>query len=180
MRDPLLVKRYTHGLAGALRDEKEYAAVGRDLTDFRTLVSGNAELAKILASPFVPARKKAQVIKDILAVSGIGEKASRFLLVLLDHERLHLLDEILEALPAEWNEHRGVAVFEVSSVVPLDAAQKEKLRAELETQVKQPVYLIARLDPKLVGGLSLRRGNVVYDASITGRLAKLKERISTG
>ncbi|MEW5900237.1 MAG: ATP synthase F1 subunit delta [Acidobacteriota bacterium] len=180
MKNQVLIKKYTQGLVGALRDEPEFAAVSRELSDFQNLVSGNAELAKILASPFVPARKKAEVIKDILAASGFLKKTSRFLLVLLDHNRLDLLHEIREALPVLWNEHCGVATFEVSSAVPLGEVQKKKLKAELERREKSPVYLIYRIDPTLVGGFSLKRGNVVYDASLTGRLAKLKEKISEG
>jgi F-type H+-transporting ATPase subunit delta len=180
MRSELLVRKYTQGLVGALRDETEYASVSRDLSDFRGLVSSHAGLARVLASPFVPARKRGGVVRDILAASRMSGKASRFLLLLLDHNRLGLLEEIMKALPVEWNEHRGVAVFEVSSAVPLAESQRKKLQAQLERREKLPVHLIYRLDPSLGGGLSLRRGNVVYDASVSGRLARLREKISEG
>jgi len=180
MKNLILVKRYTQGLAGALKDEPEFIAVNRQLAEFRELVSTHGALKGTLASPFVAARKKTQVIKDVLAVSGFTGKASRFVLLLLGHNRLGLLRDILEALPVVWNERRGVAAFEVSSVVTLADAQKKRLKAELERLEGRPVFLRYSIDPGLVAGFLLQRGNVIYDASLSGHLAKIKERISEG
>jgi ATP synthase F1 delta subunit len=180
MKNLILVKRYTQGLVGALKDEPEFRAVHRELTEFRELVSTHGALKGTLASPFVAARKKTQVISEVLAVSGFMAKSSRFLLLLVGHGRLNLLGNILEELPVLWNERRGVATFEVSSVVTLAEAQKKKLSAELERLEGRPVFLRYSIDPGLVAGFSLQRGNVIYDASLRGHLAKIKDRISEG
>jgi len=180
MKSPILVKRYTQGLAGALKDESEYVAVSRELAEFQKLLSSHGVLKGTLASPFVAARKKAQVIRDVLARSGFTDKTSRFILLLLEHRRLDLLGDILETLPVVWNERRGVATFEVSSVVALADAQKKRLKAELERLEGRPVFLRYSIDPGLVAGFSLQRGNVIYDASLKGHLTKIKESISEG
>src|SRR4030067_146263 len=60
MKSPILVKRYTQGLAGALKDESDFVAVSRELTEFQGLLSSHGVLKGTLASPFVAARKKAQ------------------------------------------------------------------------------------------------------------------------
>ncbi len=180
MKNLILVKRYTQGLVGALQDEQEFNAVHRELSEFRELGSTHGVLKGILASPFVAARKKTQIVKDVLAVSGCTDKTTRFVLLLFGHNRLGLLGNILEALPVLWNERRGVATFEVSSVVTLADAQKNGLKAELERLEGGPVFLRYSIDPGLVAGFSLQRGNVVYDASLRGQLAKIKERISEG
>jgi len=83
-------------------------------------------------------------------------------------------------LPVVWNEKQGVLTFEVSSVVPLTAAQKEKLQRELELLEKSSVRLNFKIDPELIGGLYLRRANTAYDDSLRGHLTKLKEKISEG
>lgn len=180
MKNPILVKRYTQGLVAALKDEPEFIAVSREVAEFRELVSAHGALRGTLASPFVAARKKAQVIRDVLARSGFTDKTSRFILLLLDHKRLDLLGDVLETLPVLWNERRGVATFEVSSVVTLAEAQKRRLKAELERLEGGPVFLRYSIDPGLVAGFSLQRGNVIYDASLRGHLAKIKQRISEG
>ena len=180
MKNLILVKRYTQGLVGALQDEREFNAVHRELAEFRELISTHGALKGTLASPFVAARRKTRVIKEVLAVSDYMGKTSRFVLLLFGHNRLDLLGDILEALPVLWNERRGVATFEVSSVVILADAQMKRLKAELERLEGGPVFLRYSIDPGLVAGFSLQRGNVIYDASLRGHLAKIKERISEG
>ncbi len=180
MKKPILVKRYTQGLVGSLADEAEFTAVSRELAEFSGKILAHAGLKDLLASPFVAVRKKVQVIKSILAVSGFTEKTRRFLLLLLENDRLGLLEDILETLPVVWYESRGVTTFDVSSVVALGGIQKKELQDRLERLEGRPVFLRFSIDPGLVAGLSMRKGNLVYDASVKGQLTKIKERISEG
>lgn len=180
MKKLLLVRRYAQGLVNALEDDAEFEVVSRELTDFGERIVSHPALKEILASPFVAERKKAQVIQDILAASGFAEKTRRFILLLVENNRLALLEEIREALPVFWHESRGEAAFEISSVVTLGEDQKKRLREGLERLEGRPVFLQFLIDPGLVAGLSLRKGNLIYDASIKGQLAKIKERISEG
>jgi F-type H+-transporting ATPase subunit delta len=180
MKDQVLLKRYAQGLAAALRDETEFERIFDELVRFKELAAGHKELCGALANPFVAPKKKNRMIADILAVSSFSEKTSRFLLLLLAHHRLGLLDGVLQALPVLWNEQRGVSTFEVSSVVPLTEAQKNKLQAELEKLEGRPVCLHFLLDAGLVAGISLKKGNLVFDASVRGHLEKIKERIIEG
>src|SRR4030065_2735190 len=99
MKSPILVKRYPKGWEGALKNESDFVAVSRELTEFQGLLSSHGVLKGTLASPFVAARKKAQVIRDVLARSGFTGKTCRFILLLLDHNRLGLLGGVLEAVP---------------------------------------------------------------------------------
>jgi F-type H+-transporting ATPase subunit delta len=176
----ILVKRYAQGLAGSLGDDSEFAAVSRELTEFQERVSSHAALKKVLASPFVGAEEKTRVIKDILAAMDVQGKTRRFVLLLHEYGRLDLLGDILEELPALWNECRGVVTFEISSVVSLGEGQKKKLQEKLERLEGHPVFLRYSIDPGLVAGLSLKKGNLIYDASVKGHLTKIKERISEG
>jgi F-type H+-transporting ATPase subunit delta len=180
MKKPILVKRYAQGLAGALKDEAEFTASRRELAVFLELISAHGILKDTLASPFVGAREKAQVIRDILDRSGFSDKTTRFVLLLVEHGRLGLLGEVLEALPAIWQEGRGVITFEVSSAVALAPDQKRRLQAKLERLEGGPVFLRYAMDPGVLAGISLRKGNVIYDASLRGQLAKIKQVISEG
>jgi len=180
MRNQILVKRYTQGLAGALEDEKEYRAVSRELAEFSTLLRTRQDLADVLASPFIAAKIKGQVIMETLSASSFSQKAKRFIGLLFEHSRLPLLGDILQAIPVFWNERKGVSTFEAFSVVALTDAQKSKLKAKLERLEKRPVDVTYKIEPGLVAGISLKKGNIVYDASIKGHLLKLKEKISEG
>ncbi|NIM90281.1 MAG: ATP synthase F1 subunit delta [Candidatus Aminicenantes bacterium] len=180
MKTQLLIRRYTQGLVEALKDEQEFLTLSRELSGFEELLSSHKQLLEVLAYPFFSQDKKIQIIKDILAKKKFSQKMKRFILALTENNRLELLPEILELLPSRWNEKKGIFTYEVFSAVPLKEAQKKELKKRLESLEKGPVFLKYSIDPELIGGLCLRKGNLVYDISLRGSLAKMKEEIIEG
>jgi len=177
MKNQTLVRKYAHGLVHAVKDEAEFSSVLGELRSFLDLFAGHAGLREALDSPFVAKEKKAGILQTVLAKSGAGEKTARFLDLLAGHGRLDLVGDIVAWLPEAWNERLGILTFEVTSVVPLTDVQKDRLRETLEAVEQAPVRLVYRLDPAIVGGLAVRRGSIVYDASLEGNLSRLKEQI---
>lgn len=180
MKNPILVKKYTQGLVAALADESEFRRVLGELEGFAGLVAGREDLRRALVNPFLNARKRAGIASEVLEREGAGAKTVRLILLLAEHGRLELLPEIAAAAPEAWNERHGIATLEVASVVPLTADQKVRLEAALELLEGKPVSLGYRIDPGIIGGLALRKGNLVYDVSVEGDLLRLKEKITEG
>lgn len=180
MKSQILVKRYTQGLINSLRSEAEFSTLSQELSDFSELLGRHKELKETLDMPFLPASRRKRITEEVLARKTLAKKARRFILLLLENNRLELLPDILESLPEAWNEKKGIYTYEVASVVPLRDGQKKELGRKLELLEQKPVILKYRIDPELVGGLWIRRGNVVYDASIKGSLMKIKETIVEG
>lgn len=149
-----------------------------ELSEFDRFLSSRAKILEALQSPFLPAAKKKEMAAEILEQTSIGEKIKRFLLLLVENSRLSLLPEILAYMPVLWNEEQGISTFEVSSVIPLSVDQKKRLQEKLARLEKRPVALSFMTDPSLIGGLSIRKGNIVYDASIQGDLERLKQNIT--
>jgi F-type H+-transporting ATPase subunit delta len=178
MKNPTLVKRYTDGLAAALASPAEYELVERELTEFAALLESEPKLGQALFRPFLNAGKKNRIIREILDAQKAQPKTARFLDVLLRHGRLEILPDVLAELPNVWRRNQGVRSFEVRSVVPLRSGQKARLEAELARIGNGPVHCDYVLDPSLVGGLRIGRGNLVYDVSLKGRLEKMKDQIS--
>ncbi len=149
-----------------------------ELSEFEKFLSTQAKLHDALKSPFLPAAKKREIADKILEKTAIGAKARRFLLLLVENGRLPILPQILERLPLIWNEERGIATFEVSSVTPLKPTQKKRLEERLASMERSPVALTYKIDPSLIGGLSIRKGNIVYDTSIRGDLERIQQKIA--
>jgi F-type H+-transporting ATPase subunit delta len=177
MKSKILVKRYTLGLVNSIKDEAEFSALLRELSTFSELLHTHKKLKDTLLNPFLPTSRKVQIAQELLASESVGKKAERFILLLVENNRLELLSEIIEFLPDAWNEEKGVDMYEVASVVPLSDDQKKKLKLKLERLEKKPVVLKYRIDPELVGGLLIKRKNIIYDISIKGSLLKLKEKL---
>lgn len=177
MKNRVLIKRYSQGLINAIGDEGEFTAIHKELRNFLELLESREKLKKILQSPFLPLTKKKDLMDELLRTLSYKPKTTRFIGLCVENDRLEFFEDILEFLPELWNEEKGVSTFEVSSVVPLNEVQKEKLKEKLELLENKPVFLKYMSDPSLVGGLFLRQGNMVYDVSIRGNLDRLKENI---
>jgi len=180
MKNRKLSKRYAQGLINSIADEKEYTALSSQLEKIDRIFSGHEELNSIIKQPFLSTAKKKQLAEEILSRMTLSSKIENFILLLLEHDRMELLANILELLPDMWNEKNGISTFEISSVIPLTEGQIQKLSAKLEKMEKSPVALKFKQDPALIGGLSIKKGNVVYDISLKGDLNKLMEKIKQG
>ncbi|MBN2206331.1 MAG: ATP synthase F1 subunit delta [Candidatus Aminicenantes bacterium] len=180
MKNQALVSRYTGGLVLALADDAEYARVESELRGLVRLFEENAELRRMLDHPLLPAGRKSEICGDILDRLSLSDKTRRFVLLLMEHGRPDLLTDILELLPRAWAAKKGIISYEATSAVPLDEGRKRKLAAALERLEGAPVRLTYDLDPAVLGGLRVRKGHLVYDASIRGGLERLRENILEG
>ena len=177
MKSRLLAKRYAEGLAAALKSEEEYRAVSRELAEFSSLLQSHGQLSRVILRPFLATGKKEKIIQDILQREKYTDKTGRLLLLLLHHGRLDILPLIVRDLPDLWRVRNGIVTFEVRSAVPVRNGQKERLEAELRKLENGPVACRYALDPAVIGGLLIQKGNLVYDVSLKGQLERLKEKI---
>jgi F-type H+-transporting ATPase subunit delta len=180
MKSQILVKRYNQGLVNSIKDEVGFSVLHRELSAFNELLNTNKRLKDILFNPFLPTSRKIQIVQELMAAGSLGKKAVRFILLLVENNRINLFPEIIQALPDAWNQEKGIDTYEVASVVPLSDDQKRNLKEKLEQIEMKNVVLKYRIDPELVGGLWIKKKNIVYDISIKGNLSKLKEKIIEG
>ena len=180
MKNQILIKRYTQGLINSVKDETEFSVLSREISGFSELLQSQEEFKNALSSAFLPLNKKKQIAEEILVKESVARKTLRFILLLVEHMRIELLPEIVKSMPEAWNEKKGISTFEVASVVPLSEKQKKTLQEKLAMLEKRAVSLKYRIDPELVAGLWIKKGNIVYDVSLRGSLTKLKERIIEG
>jgi F-type H+-transporting ATPase subunit delta len=178
MKNPILVKRYAEGLAQALPEAEEYESVRGRLAAFNAMIEGRADLRTALLRPFLGRSRKAALVAALLEAIKADGKSTRFLELLLRRGRLELLPGILEALPAVWRTAHGLPTFEVRSAAGLTPDQRAALEAELARLEGRPVHCEYGLDPSLLGGLTVRKGNRIFDVSLKGQLDRLKDTIS--
>jgi F-type H+-transporting ATPase subunit delta len=180
MKNKALIRLYTRGLVHAIRDEEELGEIDRQLQNFQNLLREHKDLNLALTSSLLSAARKQAVADEVFERTPLHPKAKRFIHLLVKNHRLAILEDLVNNLPEMWNEEKGILSFDVASAVPLSEGQAKKLKEKLERLEKRPVHLKYRIDPDLIGGLSLRQGNIIYDASLRGALIKLKEKISEG
>lgn len=180
MKNLKLIKKYTQGLVDATAGEKEFLNLKKELSDFSKFLNKQKKLREVLSSPFLSRNKKIKLVNDILKRKKLSPKATRFIMILFENNRIELLLEILDYFPILWNEKKGIFTYEVASVVPLKPIQKKRLEKKLEVLENKRVFLRYTIDPELLGGLVIKKGNIVYDISLKGNLTRMKEEIIQG
>ena len=156
----------------------EYA---RGAGDFAHWSQGLAQAAAIVADPRVapliknPEITSADVAGLVTDVAGASLTAGvqNFVRVLAENHRLALLPEIAAQFESLRADAENTIDVEVTSAVPLDAGQAEKLKAALATRFKRQVRMQNSVDPTLLGGAVVRAGDMVIDGSLKGRLERL-------
>jgi F-type H+-transporting ATPase subunit delta len=171
--------RYARALADVVLDAKlNTTEVEQQLEDFAATFAGSKDLKELLLNPSISAQKRVAILDKINGRVGCGPQVRNFLAVLIRHERLGALGEILEEYRLEMNRRLSISDAEVVTARPLE----DQERAELEGQVSvlaghSKVNATFREDKSLIGGAIVRIGSTIYDGSVRGRLERLKERL---
>jgi F-type H+-transporting ATPase subunit delta len=128
---------------------------------------------ELLTNPRLTSDQLAAVIGDVSGV--LTDEQRRFVRVLAANERLAVLPEIVSLFEAQRNAHEGVLDAQVSSAYPLSEQQITDVIATLEAKYGRKVKVSVSVDPDLIGGISIRIGDEVMDASVRGKLAQLAD-----
>jgi F-type H+-transporting ATPase subunit delta len=172
--------RYARAFADVVLSAKlDPARVEQELNDFAVTFHGSKDLQQLLLNPSLPAAKRVSILDTVNRRIGCGPLVRNFLAVLISHERLHALDEVLPEFRAEMNRRLSISDAEVITARPLQAEEKAKLEKEVAELAGTRVNATFRQDKSLIGGAVVRIGSTIYDGSVRGRLERLKERLVT-
>jgi F-type H+-transporting ATPase subunit delta len=171
-------RRYANALYDVARAHDRLEPVRRDLAAVAALVRGHADLAAAFDAPLVPvARKRALVDALLQAGGGVAVEVHRLLAMLADRDRLVLIDDIATDFEARAMESSRQAAATVVTAEPLPADREAALARALGEATGRQVTIHTEVDPGIVGGMVARVGGVVFDASVTGQLERLRHRL---
>ena len=150
----------------------------RQLTHVQQVLHRDAALRTALGDPDKSSQDKLHLLSQAIP-EGLTAEVRRFLGTLLEAGQLGQLDAILaefDRLVRRRPEHK---VARVTSAVALTEAEKENLRASLNLRYGPDLELQYEVDASLIGGVRLRVGDQVIDGSVAGKLAAMREHLST-
>jgi F-type H+-transporting ATPase subunit delta len=173
--------RYARALADVIESGKLNSAQAlQQLDDFTATFEGSKDLQEVLLNPGLPAKKRVAILDAVNRRVGVGPKVRNFLAILIEHERLAALPEILEEFRLEMNRRLGISEAQIISSRRLDGEERSALENQAAVLAGNQVRATFREDPSLIGGVIVRIGSTVYDGSVRGRLARLKDMLVVG
>ncbi len=177
-RPTTAARRYAEAVFEIAARDGSYDRWADDLRLAATVVS-DPVVARIVNSPAVPLRQRAKVLGTALG-DRISPAAVNLVKLLDQRGRLALLPALSTDYGRLVDRMRNVAAATVTSAAPLAAAETAAVQARIEAMTGQTVRLTSTVDPDLIGGLTVRVGDRLIDASVRGRLERLRDQLVAG
>jgi F-type H+-transporting ATPase subunit delta len=170
--------RYAHAFAAvAAAQHLDAAAAQQQLNDFAGTLGGSQDLREVLMNPSIPNTQKLKVIDAIAQRIGMYPQVRNFIAVIMEHQRLHELDEIITEYHAVADEQAHMAEAEITSAHPLNDQDRADLEAHVAKLAGGRIRATYHQDATLLGGAVVRIGSTVYDGSIRAQLQQLKQKL---
>jgi F-type H+-transporting ATPase subunit delta len=140
---------------------------------------GVEEAASVVDNPAIAWSVRRAIITGLLG-SQVQTSTRNLVLLLARRGRLAILPGVVDELTRLVNRERGVVVANVTSAQPLDPADLAAVAERVGAGASTRVEVRATVDPELIGGLTVRVGDRLIDASVRGRLARLRDSLIAG
>ncbi|HVL78618.1 MAG TPA: F0F1 ATP synthase subunit delta [Sphingomicrobium sp.] len=170
-----LAGRYASALFDLARDERQIESVGRSLDALDSALADSRDFAELVSSPLIGRDDAGQAFAAVAGKLGLDPITSNFLGVLARNGRKSELRSIIRAFRRLAADHRGETTAEVVSAHPLKDDQVAALKQQLRARAGRDVAIEARVDPEILGGITVKLGSEMIDASIRTKLNRLAQ-----
>jgi F-type H+-transporting ATPase subunit delta len=172
-----LAQVYARSLFAVAREQGKLDVLREQLAQLADALRANRELEVFFFSPYFSTQEKQAALGKLL--DGADEVLLNFLSLLIENHRMPVIFRVRQQYERLWDEENKTLPVEITSAIELDAATTENLGKTIGERAGRKVQLSARVDPDILGGIILRVGNSILDASIRNRLEQLRRQVSS-
>jgi F-type H+-transporting ATPase subunit delta len=173
-----LAQVYGRSLFQVALEKGRLDEIREQLGQFADALDEYRQLAVFFFSPYFSSVEKQQSLPTLL--DGADEILLNFLALLIENHRMPVIFRIRHEYERLWDEENKTLPVEITSAIALDEATTESLGKTIGERAGRKVTLAARVDPDILGGIVIRVGNSILDASIRNRLEQLRRHVAQG
>ena len=167
---------YARALFEVAAEQDRLDEIREQLDQFVTALNDHREMAVFFFSPYFSSDEKKSALRR--AVEGADSRFMNFLQALIERGRMPVVFRIRAEFERLWDEERRLLPVQITSAVALDESTVQGIGDRISQRTGRKVELSSSVDPTLVGGLVLRVGNVILDASIQSQLSQLRRSVA--
>src|SRR5690349_7695727 len=167
---------YARSLFEVARDQDKIDPIREQLGQFTDALQEDHDLQVFFFSPYFSTQEKQDGLDR--AVSGADETIINFLKLLIENHRMPVIFRVRRAYDVLWEQENKLLPVQVTSAVELDKATVKQIGDRIAEQTGQKVDLSASVEPDILGGIIVRVGNQVLDASVRNRLEQLRKQVA--
>ncbi len=173
-------RRYAKALLSLGEEDGKYEDYGKDLQDFTRFCTDQQDFFRAVANQIFPVEDRKNLFEAVVAKSPYSDVIKNFLRLLLEKNRLDLVEEITEYYTRLTDELSNITRAEVITARPLKDEALGDLGEALKGLTSKEVKMDVQEDESLIGGLVVRIGDLVLDGSVKAQLVGLKESLKRG
>jgi F-type H+-transporting ATPase subunit delta len=173
-----LAEVYARSLFEVARDQGKLDELREQLAQFADALDQNRELAVFFFSPYFSTKEKQDGLDRLL--DGADETFLNFLKLLIENHRMPVIFRTRQQFERLWERENQLLPVDITSAIALDQETTESLGRTIGERAGRKVRLAAHVDPDILGGIVLRVGNSILDASIRNRLEQLRRHVAQG
>jgi F-type H+-transporting ATPase subunit delta len=173
-----LAQVYARALLEVAKEHDKLDVLHEQLGQFADAMNEHRELSVFFFSPYFSTQEKQQSLERVLV--DADESLLNFVSLLIENHRMPVIFRIRQEFERLWDEEKRILPVEITSAVELDGATTESLGRRIGERTGRTVQLAARVDPGIIGGIIVRVGNSILDASIRNRLEQLRRQVAQG
>jgi F-type H+-transporting ATPase subunit delta len=166
--------RYATALFELARETSAVDQVERDLEAFEALIAANPDLQRLVRSPVFSAEEQAKALAAVLDKAGITGTAANFLRVVAGNRRLFAVRDMIRGFNKLVAAHKGEVTAQVTVAEELNDARMNDIRSALREVTGKDVQVDVSVDPSIIGGLKVKLGSRMVDASLRTKLNSIK------
>ena len=167
---------YARSLFEVAQEQNKLDTVRDELGAFADAVDANRELQTFFFSPYFSTAEKTDGLDR--AVTDADPVVVNFLKLLIENHRTPAIFRVRRELDRLWREENKLLPVQVTSAVELDQATVSQIGDRIAQQTGQKIDLSASVEPDIIGGIIVRVGNSILDASIRNRLEQLRKQVA--
>lgn len=167
---------YSRALFEVAKEQDKLDEVREQLDEFAEAVSDQRDLQVFFFSPYFSIEEKKEGLDK--ALDGVDEIVLNTLHLLIDKHRMPALFRVRQQLDKLWEEENRLLAVEVTSAIELDDKTVKRVRDAVAEQTDRQIELKTHVDPEILGGIVVRVGNSILDASIRNRLEQLRRQVA--
>jgi F-type H+-transporting ATPase subunit delta len=167
---------YSRSLFEVAREREKLDEIREQLGQFADTLAEEREMQLFFFSPHFSTEEKKEGLHK--AVEGADDILMNFLELLLEKHRMPALFRIRRQFDSLWEQENRLLPVQVTSAVELDEEIVKRIGEEIGRQTERRVDLTSQVDPDILGGIVLRVGNSILDASIRHRLEQLRKQVA--
>jgi F-type H+-transporting ATPase subunit delta len=171
-----LAQVYARSLFQVALEQGKMDELREQLAQFADALDENRQLAVFFFSPYFSSTEKRDALDTLLV--GADETFINFLALLIENHRMPVIFRTRHEYERLWDEENKTLPVEITSAIALDEQTTESLGRTIGERAGRKVTLAARVDPDILGGIIIRVGNSILDASIRNRLEQLRRHVA--